>query len=136
MEFFSRREAPGGWPGHTMADLMGVPKPEVPPWKCDWGHNATGWWRVEWHGANNVSTIPNEPDPMPGGMPYERNDWVVAFHGTKWEAVYPVLYHGRLRASQGPEQGDRVLGDNPANSGIYAHKLGTAHKCRDYSRFL
>lgn len=63
----------------------------------------------------------------------ENLGWTRAWHGTKIECLYSILYHGRLFESRDSERGDRMLTDSP---GVYVHKDGTSHKAENYLRFV
>lgn len=54
-------------------------------------------------------------------------------HGQKFEALYSILYLGRLVASWSEELGHRFFPDAP---GVYVHKDGTGHKAENYIRFV
>lgn len=60
-------------------------------------------------------------------------DWQRAYHGCKFEALYSIMYHGKLAASNKPERGDRFFARAP---GVYCHKMGTCPKIGNYMRFV
>jgi hypothetical protein len=53
-----------------------------------------------------------------------------AWHGCKFEALYSILFHGRLIESRDP---GRTLGDV---KGVYMHKDATKGKAEGYGRFV
>ena len=55
------------------------------------------------------------------------NGWQRAWHGSKIEALYSIMYYGYL--TEGPRQ----LSGKP---GVYAHKDSTQHKAENYCRFV
>ena len=70
-----------------------------------------------------------------GELPIESGrklHWEKAWHGCKFEALYSILYHGRLFDSKDVAQGHRYFPDDP---GVYMHKEGTAHNAESYMRF-
>ena len=54
-----------------------------------------------------------------------------AWHGSKVEALYSIMYHGRIFASCDPAH--RFWEDAP---GVYVHKDSTGHKACNYIRFV
>jgi hypothetical protein len=59
-----------------------------------------------------------------------RAEWERAFHGTHAFAVYSILYHERLIASENESKGHRTLKDTP---GIYCYKEELREKCFWYA---
>ena len=55
------------------------------------------------------------------------NGWERAWHGSKLEALYSIMYQGHL------VQGERHLADKP---GVYVHKDSTRDKAENYIRFV
>lgn len=60
-------------------------------------------------------------------------EWEPAWHGCKMEALYSILYHGKLFESKDGNQGQRTLSNAP---GVYVFKEGTSHKAENYIRFV
>ena len=80
---------------------------------------ADGWARLRW-----IACTDNDI------LMLERHGLDKAWHGCKLEALYSILYHGRLRESR--KLGDRWLQGLP---GVYVHKKKTARKAENYMRF-
>ena len=59
--------------------------------------------------------------------------WQRVWHGFKLEALYSILYHGKLLASSCKERGERFLDGLP---GVYVHKDETVAKAGNYMRFV
>ena len=59
--------------------------------------------------------------------------WCRARHGTKMEASFSILYHGRVAESRDEASGERLLQGAP---GVYAHKDDTLGKAEGYCRFV
>jgi len=99
----------------------------------DLNEDNTGWYRFAWkpfQDAGGVSALPKtSPGPHNGG----RSDWQRAWHGCKFEALYSIMYHGRLFSSCDEDRGDRFFGRAP---GVYVHKDGTCKKTANYFRFV
>eukprot|EP00928_Gymnodinium_smaydae_P038365 TRINITY_DN26484_c0_g1_i1.p1 TRINITY_DN26484_c0_g1~~TRINITY_DN26484_c0_g1_i1.p1 ORF type:complete len:925 (+),score=154.82 TRINITY_DN26484_c0_g1_i1:69-2843(+) len=80
------------------------------------------WFSMEWLG--------------PDGRGIDAQEWTTwerAWHGCKLEALYSILYHGKLLPSTSKGRGERFL-ENA--QGVYVHKDGTAHKAEHYMRFV
>ena len=60
-------------------------------------------------------------------------EWARAWHGCPLEALYSILYHGRLMESSDESQGHRFFSGSP---GVYVHKEAIAHKAENYTRFV
>ena len=58
--------------------------------------------------------------------------WEIAWHGCKVEALYSIMYHGRLFESRKKNEGDRILDDLP---GVYVHQDKARHKAEGYCRW-
>ena len=73
-----------------------------------------GWMRFEWLPGREavVGLTMNE-------------GWYRAWHGTKLEALYSILYFGFLLESSAASAGERFLQDAP---GVYLHKDSTQYK--------
>ena len=56
-----------------------------------------------------------------------------AWHGCKFEALYSILYDGKLRESCDAARGEQFFPDAP---GVYVHKDETRHKAENYIRFV
>ena len=63
----------------------------------------------------------------------EEEGWVLAWHGTKLEALYSQIMFGRLFASSAWGAGERFFSGAP---GVYLHQDKTAHKAEDYSWYV
>lgn len=91
-----------------------------------------GWHRMRWvpyELAGSDDALPKTSEgPYGGGEP----DWQKAWHGCKFEALYSIMYHGRLFASSDAARGERFFGKAP---GVYVHKDGTCAKTANYFRF-
>ena len=94
--------------GRPVIERLGSPQPQ-----------ADGWWRLRW--------LEFTDDDI---LMLERHGLDKAWHGCKLEALYSILYHGRLRESR--KLGDRWLQGLP---GVYVHKPQTARKAENYMRF-
>lgn len=62
-----------------------------------------------------------------------RAGWVRAWHGCKLEAVYSILYHGRLFASRDDIDGERCF---RGASGVYVFNDEHADKAENYVRWV
>lgn len=102
--------------GHPVLDLLDRP--------VDCGD---GWWLLKWKGFEQ-ERLPEASTSGEGPA-----DWQQAWHGCKFEALYSILYHGRLAASSDPDRGERFFSSAP---GVYVHKTGTAKKIGNYMRFV
>ncbi|MCP3917988.1 MAG: hypothetical protein GY711_20770 [bacterium] len=76
----------------------------------------SGWWRLP---LRDVPPPPPRPDA----------DWQRAWHGSVVEAVYSVLYHGRLWASAEADHGERFFDGCP---GVYCFRDTLAEKAEAY----
>ena len=56
-----------------------------------------------------------------------------AWHGTRFDALYSTLYHGRLYESRDALRGELMLQGVP---GIYVHPDDTCWKAAFYARFV
>lgn len=106
-----------GQDGQPVSHKLGVPEP-----------HPDGWWRLPWK-AFDEAALPKEPL----GEWETEAIWMRAWHGTKIEALFSIMYHGRLAASQDTESGDRFFEGKP---GVYVHKDETGEKAEYYSRFI
>ena len=99
-----------GADGRPVLDLLGPPVAQ-----------GDGWTSFAWLGftAEEQASL-------------EEKGWERAWHGCKFEAVYSILYHGKLHESRDQEQGDRFLSGAP---GVYVHKERTSKKAENYIRF-
>lgn len=115
--FFYKRKGPQG---HPVSELLGRPESKE-----------NGWFRVPWK-AFDESALPvaciHEDAVEPG-----KADWQRAWHGTKFEALYSIMYHGGLMASDSSRKGARFKDTSP---GVYLHKDFTKHKAENYMRFV
>eukprot|EP00930_Biecheleria_cincta_P067929 TRINITY_DN548_c1_g2_i1.p1 TRINITY_DN548_c1_g2~~TRINITY_DN548_c1_g2_i1.p1 ORF type:complete len:1108 (+),score=152.38 TRINITY_DN548_c1_g2_i1:117-3440(+) len=59
--------------------------------------------------------------------------WKQAWHGSKLEALYSILYHKHLFASRDRDLGERLFEGMP---GVYVHKNRTSQKAENYLRFV
>ncbi len=59
-------------------------------------------------------------------------EWARAWHGCKMQALYSIMFHGRLAASCDLERGDRFFAECP---GVYCHKDATRFKAEFYASF-
>ena len=111
MAFFRKRPGPDGEP---VSELIGYPE-------------AAGgsWFRCSWLAYNE--NIYLEPSNWT-----QDTDWQRAWHGSKFEALYSIMYHGEIFASHDERQGHRFKGGRP---GIYVHNTDTAVKAENYIRF-
>ena len=98
--------------------------------------------------ADNCSCLTRfgHPVPRPGGwvsmrwLPFTKeveqqtnaDGWTRAWHGSNIEALYSVIYHGKLIVSRDRTRGERCFDDTP---GVYVHKDGTQHKADNYITF-
>ena len=89
-------------------------------------NRATGWYRCAWLGEH-CTDVPS------GGRDAEEPDWQKAWHGCKLEALYSIIFHGRLTASKDLALGQRFWLEAP---GIYVHRDELQQKSQDYMRFV
>lgn len=114
MDFLALRMDCGGKP---IRDKIGDP--------ADQG---AGWYRCQWRAFDEAALLTE------GFAQQIQPRWATAWHGCKLEALYSIMYHGRLLASNSKDKGHRFFPDAP---GIYVHKDGTKHKAAwSYSRFV
>ena len=81
-----------------------------------------GLWRLPW-------TDFEEPT---GAMGPRDGSWERAWHGTKLEALYSIMFHGQLCASH-MEGSHRFFPNKP---GVYCHGDHTQDKAASYARFV
>jgi hypothetical protein len=81
-------------------------------------------WRVPWKSFDEALLPPTQ-------APGVKANWMRAWHGTKLEALYSIIYHGQLAASHKP--GDRFFNGKP---GVYVMKDELLNKARGYARFV
>ena len=60
-------------------------------------------------------------------------DWVKAWHGTKFEALYSIMCFGRLFESKQLDEGRRHVEGAP---GVYLHKEETTKQAEYCARFV
>merc|ERR1712151_194546 len=85
-----------------------------------------GWYCCPWAAFDEESL----PKTSAAGGP---SDWQRAWHGCKFEALYSIMYHGRLLESCDVERGDRFFAGKP---GVYVHKDRTCEKTANYMRLV
>ena len=107
MNFLRKRYGPDGNP---VLDRLG----EVVP-------QQNGWFRMAWLDYDHDTEAA-----------LSRAGWETAFHGSKMEALYSILYHGQLLESKDESRGERMLDDAP---GVYVHNEDSARKASHYARF-
>jgi len=117
MQFFRIRKGPDGNP---VSNLLGSPQ---------YMEDQGGWFRLPWLAFNEVDLPSNSLGHHNGGYA----DWQKAWHGCKFEALYSILYCGRLAASADADYGERF---NDAAPGVYVHKDSLSHKVGFYMRFV
>jgi len=100
----------------------------------DFSHGARseGWHRFTWGQYYDDGGDAALPLVSPGKFG-PSSDWQTAWHGCKFEALYSIMYHGRLFASSVAERGDRFHDSAP---GVYVHKDATCAKTGNYFRFV
>ena len=81
-----------------------------------------GVWRLPWKGFEEPTVAMGPRD----------GTWERAWHGTKMEALYSIMYHGRLCASH-MEGSHRFFKDKP---GVYIHGEHSKNKAEGYARFV
>ena len=81
-----------------------------------------GWWRVPW-------VLEQESPPFFAAGADIRKGW----HGCKMEALYSIIYHGRIFESADEAQGHRYFADRP---GVYLHADSRAQKAENYINFV
>ena len=102
LRFLHLRTGPDGLP---VALRLGPPVPQE-----------DGWTKLRW-----LDLTDEERTRL------ETEGWERAWHGSKVEAMYSMLYHGRLL------EGDRFLTDAP---GLNVHKEKTSHKAENHIRWV
>jgi hypothetical protein len=105
LDFLRQRPGPHGT---QLLDRLGVVEPQT-----------EGWFRIPFAGAT-------------AGTPSLVR--LRAWHGCKLEALYSILYHGRLCESNDRERGHRFFAKNGA--GVYSHGDNLRHKAEHYIRFM
>ena len=101
--------------------------------RLQYAHADSGWYKFQWipyEAAGGESSLP-KTSPGPHGDGF--SDWQRAWHGCKFEALYSIMYHGRLFASCDAERGERFFRQAP---GVYLHKDATCKKTGNYFRFV
>ena len=83
-----------------------------------------GWYRLHWKSLSGKDAQKLECD-----------GWLKAWHGTKIEALYSILFQERLAESSDADEdsGERMLGGVP---GVYCHKGCLRAKTEFYMRFM
>ena len=81
-----------------------------------------GWWRVPW-------VLEQESPPFFAAGADIRKGW----HGCKMEALYSIIYHGRIFESADEAQGHRYFADRP---GVYLHADSRAQKAENYINYV
>lgn len=104
--------------GRQLIDLLGEPEPM-----------GDGAFRCAWKDFPGDANMPEETTGDWEG----KADWQRAWHGCKLEALYSIMFHGRLRASNSASGGDRFWKEAP---GVYCHKDGTKDKAQSYVRWV
>jgi len=97
------------------------------------GDNQIQWFKMDIRKFISEGGIEGLPKTSPGPFGNGKSDWQLAYHGCKFEALYSILYHGKLFASCDADRGDRFFGKAP---GVYLHKNQTAFKTANYFRFV
>ena len=106
IEFLRKRPSPQADSGTSVAELL------LPPIR--WWH---GWFCFP------LRDFRDEAD---------EDRWKRAWHGSKIEAMYSVLYHNELSESADVSRGERFFAEM---EGVYVHKDATASKANSYIRF-
>ena len=91
-----------------------------------------GWFRLQFRKFSEQDL----PRVSPGARACENDgqcDWHRAWYGCKLEALYSILYHGRLYESRDSSRGERFIEGVP---GVYVHSDKTASKAMNYARFV
>ena len=65
----------------------------------------------------------------------DREQHVLTWHGTKWEAAHSILTHGRLAASWCEEKGHRFFGAQ-REAGVFLYRDTERSKAMTYSRYV
>ena len=110
----NKRPGPDGLP---ISRKLGQPEPQ-----------ANGWWRLPWISFDEAA-LPTEPL---GEWDTEAT-WNRAWHGTKIEALYSIMYHGKLAASHDAELGHRFFEGLP---GVYVFRDDLRAKAEPYAHFV
>ena len=101
LEFLHVRKGADGYP---VAEKLGEAEP-----------HDNGWFRLPWK-AFLENNLPRE---SPGEFAWNgRAEWTCAWHGTKFEALYSIIYHGKIFESSSLAEGHRFLDTAP---GVYVH---------------
>ena len=129
LEFLRVREQANGKPVLDLLDVHNMVQVPVET------HNGMSletrkgmWFRFPWKAFPGVDMLPTKSTSGAGDA-----DWQRAWHGSKLEALYSIMYHGMLAASCSTANGHVFFKDAP---GVYAHKDKTAHKASDYVRYV
>ena len=107
MNFLRKRYGPDG---NSVLDRLGQVVPQQ-----------NGWFRMAWLDYDHDTEAA-----------LSRAGWETAFHGSKMEALYSILYHGQLLESKDESRGERMLEDA---SGVYLHNEESAGSVSYYARF-
>ena len=122
MEFLRSRKCRDGL---SVLDLLG-----------DAESRAGGWYRFECNGlgkqedASEASAEIADHSDIGKGL---EGQWKRAWHGCKLEAVYSILYHGRLLESRCSEYGQEWLEGAP---GVNFHDDKTQRKAEGYMHWV
>lgn len=110
--------------GSSIALLLGEPEP-----------HPGGWFRCPWLPFVGEANLPKESN---GAHAWKgRAEWAKAWHGSKIEALYSIMYRGRLEPSMSIGRGDRYLwSGNVPLLGVYAFSDQLKAKAYQYSRFV
>merc|ERR1719506_2271552 len=109
--FFKTR--PGQDGKNNLLDRFG------PPFKQE-----NGWYSFQWLPSERKLQV-DDADLKP--------KWRRAWHGCKLEALYSIVYHGKLFESRDKAHGERHFDGIP---GVYVHKDRTRNKAESYIRFV
>lgn len=101
MRFLATRPSREGRP---LAALVGTPEPV-----------GDSWFRCPWVNFSEASLHKESKGPWGNGTA----DWQRAWHGCKLEALYAIMYHGRLLASCNADRQNAHGNDTP---GVYCHR--------------
>ena len=97
--------------GTPLNELLGMPCPVSMGWN-DWDQS---WFRFPWGPWAAVAL----PIRSQGSWEDGRADWQRAWHACPMEALFSIMYHGKLRASHDKALGDSFWDDAP---GVYAFR--------------
>ena len=118
MKFLPLRQTKEGFP---LTVLLGQPVGQP-----------DGWYRIPWINFSSEK-LALETLGQYSLVEDGKADWQRAWHGTKIEALYSIMYHGKLAATHSLERGDRWLKNT---CGVYVHKDDTGHKVLNCMRFV